>query len=154
MKIGTMFGDVMRSIFRRPATRNYPKEREDAPERLRGRLTFDAEKCVGCCLCSKECPANAIEIITIDKSAKRFIMRYHADRCIYCGQCVIGCRQGCIAMDDQQWELAARTRAPFDVYYGEEVDVEQFMARLAAGGAADGEEEGATEPDSDTGDGA
>ena len=137
MKIGTIFEDVIRSLFRKPATRNYPTERTETPERLRGQLVFDAEKCVGCCLCSKECPANAIEIITVDKAAKRFVMRYHADRCVYCGQCEISCRQGCIDMDANQWELAAQSRQPFEVYYGEEVDVEQFMANLAGDSASD-----------------
>lgn len=140
MKIGTMFQDVIRSLFRKTATRNYPAEREEAPDRLRGQLVFNAEKCVGCCLCSKECPASAIEVITLDKAAKRFVMRYHADRCIYCGQCEISCRHGCIDMDANQWELAAQTRAPFEVYYGEEVDVDQFMENLAGSDPADAKE--------------
>ena len=69
MKIATMFNDVVESLWKKPATQKYPFERVDAPQRLRGKLTWDPEKCTGCNLCSKDCPADAIEIITIDKKA-------------------------------------------------------------------------------------
>ncbi|MBZ0289106.1 MAG: 4Fe-4S binding protein, partial [Anaerolineae bacterium] len=77
MKLGAMIGDTLRSLFRRPATRQYPTVREKAPERLRGKLIWDAEKCTGCSLCVKDCPAQAIEVIMVDKAEKRFVMRYH-----------------------------------------------------------------------------
>lgn len=133
MKIGTMFQDVIQSILKKPVTRKYPVERTPAPPRLRGKLIWDPEKCTGCCLCTKDCPADAIEIITIDKKEKRFVMRYHEERCIYCGQCEASCRQGCIDMSDEDWELAAQTQEPFEVIYGEDTDVETFLANLASG---------------------
>jgi NAD(P)H-quinone oxidoreductase subunit I len=83
MKLSAMLGDVLRSLFRRPATERYPFERHPTPPRLRGALHWNPDKCTGCCLCVKDCPANAIEIITIDKANKRFVLRYHADRCTY-----------------------------------------------------------------------
>jgi formate hydrogenlyase subunit 6/NADH:ubiquinone oxidoreductase subunit I len=81
----------------------------------------------------KDCPANAIEILAIDKPNKRFIMRFHADRCTYCAQCVVNCRFKCLAMSNKGWEQAALTREPLTVYYGRDEDLKKFVERTAAG---------------------
>ncbi len=131
MKIATMLGDVWQSIWQRPITQKYPFERLEAPVRLRGKLHWNPEKCTGCALCNKDCPANAIEIITVDKKEKRFVMKYHMDRCTYCAQCVESCRFSCIEMSDEEWELAATDKTPFTVTYGTENDLREFMAKFA-----------------------
>ena len=136
MKIGTMLRDVVRSLFRRPATRRYPFERTPAPEHLRGALRWNPERCTGCCMCTKDCPANAIELITVDKASKRFVLRYHIDRCTFCAQCVQTCRFGCLDMSADQWELAALGKEPFTVYYGDEADVTAVLANHARSDAA------------------
>ena len=136
MRLGTMLSDTMRSLFRRPVTQKYPIERKATPEHLRGKLYWNPEKCTGCALCVKDCPANAIELITIDKASKRFVIRYHADRCTFCAQCVQSCRFSCLGMSSEQWELASVSKEPFTVYYGNEADVESFMAKVAHPGVA------------------
>ncbi len=119
MKIGTMVGDVLGSLFRQPVTQQYPFERKEAPRRLRGKLHWDAEKCTGCLLCVKDCPAQAIEVIMVDKANKRFVMRYHVDRCTFCSQCVVSCRQGALGMSSEEWELAALNRELlYDLLWG------------------------------------
>lgn len=126
-----MLGDVWQSIWQRPITQKYPFERLEAPVRLRGKLHWNPEKCTGCALCNKDCPANAIEIITVDKKEKQFVMKYHMDRCTYCAQCVESCRFSCIEMSDEEWELAATDKTPFTVTYGTENDLRKFMAKFA-----------------------
>ncbi len=133
MKVGMMFEDVARSLFQRPVTKQYPFVREDAPTRLRGHLKWDPEKCSGCGLCNKECPSNAVEVIALDKKAKRFVMRYHVDRCTFCAQCVQACRFDCIEMSSESWELASQTREAFTVYYGDEVDIDEVLGKVAPG---------------------
>jgi formate hydrogenlyase subunit 6/NADH:ubiquinone oxidoreductase subunit I len=123
-----MIGDVLRSIFRRPATVHYPAERRPTASRLRGLLTWNRAKCSGCRLCAMDCPANAVEVITLDKKAKRFVLRYHVDRCIYCAQCVQNCRFGCLEMSPTAWELAALNREAFEVTYGDEADINAWLA--------------------------
>lgn len=130
--IGSMVGDVVRSFFQKPVTQRYPFERREAPEAFRGKLVWDLSKCTGCQLCIKDCPANAIELIVIDRAAKRFVMRFHADRCTYCAQCVVNCRFKCLALSHDEWELAAITKEPFTVYYGRDADVNALIAEAGS----------------------
>ncbi len=128
-KFGSMLVDTLRSFFQKPVTQLYPFEHNGTPERLRGKLHWQPESCTGCCLCMKDCPSDAIEVITIDKQAKKFVMRYHADRCTYCAQCVKNCRFNCINLSNEEWELAAQSTEPFTVYYGNEADLEPLLSR-------------------------
>ncbi len=127
-RLGTMFGDTLRSLFKRPITQQYPFVKLDAPKELRGALVFENKGCTGCALCVKDCPANALEIVVNDKKAKKFVFRYHADRCTYCAQCVQSCRFSCLGMSHEQWELASVNKEPFTVYFGSDADVETFLA--------------------------
>jgi formate hydrogenlyase subunit 6/NADH:ubiquinone oxidoreductase subunit I len=132
--IGAMIGDVAGSLFKRPATENYPYERKLAPEDLRGALFWEPAKCTGCMLCIKDCPANAIELIVLDKVNKKFVMRYHSDRCVYCAQCVQNCRFKCLSMSNEQWELASTGKKAFTVYYGRDEDVDVLLEKAAKAG--------------------
>lgn len=128
MKLGAMLIDVTTSLFRNPATENYPFERREAPERLRGLLNWNGEHCIGCALCVKDCPSNALELIVLDKKAKRFVLRYHANRCTFCAQCAWSCRQGCLELLHTRWELAGTNNRSFTFMYGDDGDVERILA--------------------------
>lgn len=134
MNIVSMLADTVRSIFTRPATERYPQEQFPTPERLRGKLHWDPERCTGCCLCVKDCPADAIELITIDKKKKQFVMRYHMDRCTFCDQCVQNCRFECLSLSPDEWELASQHPAEFTVYYGDEDDIRSILENCAPAG--------------------
>lgn len=135
MRFGTMFSDVSLALFKKPVTRMYPYQKSETPPRLRGQVLWEKSSCTGCGLCVKDCPSNALELFIIDRKNKQFVMRYHADRCTFCAQCVESCRSKSIHLSQDNWELAALTTAPFDVFYGEDSDVELIMATKVAGDA-------------------
>jgi NAD(P)H-quinone oxidoreductase subunit I len=139
MKIETMLRDIIQSLFHKPVTELYPAQRQPTPQRLRGKLRWNPEKCTGCCLCVKDCPCSAIELITIDKANKRFVMRYDAGRCTFCAQCVQNCRFNCLEMSSEDWELAAMDKALFTVTYGREEDVQSLLECVAPTGDPAGE---------------
>lgn len=134
MKIGTMLKDVSLAFIHRPVTERYPYTRRPAPDRLRGRLQWDPEKCIGCELCAMDCPSGAIDLIVLDKKAKRFVICYHLDRCTFCAQCVQSCRHGCLEMSASDWELASLSKEAFTLYYGENEDVREALAGEAPPG--------------------
>lgn len=127
MKIGTMLTDVLKSFFAKSATQLYPAERNEPPKRYRGALDYDARLCTGCSLCVKDCPSNAIELVIIDRAAKRYVLKYHMDRCVYCGQCVVNCKVKCMGMTREDWEHA-KLKKDFTVYHGKEEDVAPYLA--------------------------
>ena len=87
-------------------------------------------------LCIKDCPTEAIELLVLDKASKRFVLRYNMDKCTFCAQCVVNCRFNCIEMSEEQWELASKSKEPFEVYYGRDEDIQFLLA-----GSVNGEPE-------------
>ncbi len=132
MKFGSMFNDVAASLVRKPVTERYPQVRRKAPDRLRGQLIWHPQKCTGCELCVKDCPAGAISLLVLDKSTKRFVLCYYLDRCTFCAQCVQSCRHGCIELAADDWELAVLNKHAFILYFGEDNDVREVVDRAAA----------------------
>ncbi len=56
------------------------------PPRFRGKIAYRREKCIGCQLCIRVCPAKVIEFLP---EAKK--IRMHVARCTFCAQCVDAC---------------------------------------------------------------
>ena len=131
MKLGTMLKDIVESFFKKSATQMYPEEKIAPPERYRGALSFDPKLCTGCSLCVRDCPSNAIQLVILDRAAKRYVLTYHRDRCVYCGQCVVNCKFKCMGMSHEDWEHAV-LKKEFTVYYGKDDDIAQFLESTPA----------------------
>ena len=104
---GAILPEALKNVFKKPVTVAYPACRKDVFTGLRGKLIFDAEKCVGCKLCVRDCPARAIEIEKVEE--KKFKAVLNIDHCIFCGQCADSCNKKAL-LCTEEFELAVLNR--------------------------------------------
>ena len=114
---GKMIKEVLMNYFKKPATNMYPYQALDMPAKYRGKLNFSPEKCVGCRLCMRDCPSNAITINKIGE--KQFEAVIDLGKCIYCGQCVDSCFKKALEITNNV-ELAQLDSKKLKVVFGTE----------------------------------
>jgi len=103
---------TLKTMFQPKFTRQYPEERWEPEGSYRGRpvlvLDQDGERCVACGLCSRVCPALAIEVRAdeTNREKERFPKLFEINmlRCIYCGFCEEVCPEEAIVMS-KDYEL-------------------------------------------------
>jgi formate hydrogenlyase subunit 6/NADH:ubiquinone oxidoreductase subunit I len=100
---GKMIKAVLGALLKKPITTRYPYVKSKSIAGLRGAIVFSAEKCIGCKLCMKDCPAKAITIT--QAGDKKFTAEIDLGKCIFCGQCVDSCLKKALAVTDK-FELA------------------------------------------------
>ncbi len=111
-EIAKGLGLTLRQMFRPKFTRQYPEERWIPEGSYRGRPVLvqeaDGERCVACGLCSRVCPALAIEVRAgeTEKEKERYPEKFEINmlRCIYCGFCEEVCPEEAIVMS-KDYEL-------------------------------------------------
>lgn len=101
--VPSMIGRVIRALFEKPVTRKYPKAKVSLPEEFRGKHIHDPNICIGCGLCSRDCPSGAIEMVDVGMN-KRPV--FHLDRCIFCYQCAESCPRNAI-VSSKIFEMAS-----------------------------------------------
>ena len=95
---------VLKHAFRKNVTREYPKVKQNLPDKFRGKPMWTPEKCVACRACEKVCPAYAIEINKVADDNINF--KLDLNKCIFCGNCSYNCPKQAIEMSDD-YELAS-----------------------------------------------
>ena len=101
-----MFTKFQKSLQTGVVTSKYPKEKEPAPLRFRGRIEIDNERCKQCNVCVEVCPTNAYT--WIEDKGKRYLQLDHA-KCVFCGMCEEACPYRAIRITND-FELAATNR--------------------------------------------
>ncbi len=105
-EIAKGLGITFKQMFKPKFTRQYPEERWEPTGSYRGRPVLvkedDSERCVACGLCSRVCPALAIEVqaAETDKVKERYPIKFEINmlRCIFCGLCEEVCPEEAIVM--------------------------------------------------------
>jgi len=109
MSLGALLKEVTKRLLEKPVTVLYPVERTAVPSDLRGCIKYYPERCIGCLLCMRDCPAEAIKIDIVDRKKKLFKMHYYIDRCCFCAQCVDNCPSGALEITPA-FELATTVK--------------------------------------------
>jgi formate hydrogenlyase subunit 6/NADH:ubiquinone oxidoreductase subunit I len=103
-----IFGTLIKQLFSKPATNPFPARHMPksvtgllhkvaegkatihppvpVPADLRGKIAYDRDKCIGCQLCLRVCPAHVIEFLPETKKIRMYVAR-----CTFCAQCVDAC---------------------------------------------------------------
>lgn len=120
----------MRTTFRealtKPITIEYPEEKVPVSVRYRGRhylRRYDngLERCIGCQLCSANCPVGCILVIAAENTVEhrvspgeRYAKVYEINelRCIFCGYCEEACPVQAIVLGPE-YELSDTSRESF-----------------------------------------
>ena len=92
-RISPMWRRTVSQIFCKPATTQYPFVKPTLPEDFRGQQVFDINLCISCGLCSRDCPAKAIEMVEVDGKKRP---QFKLDQCIFCYQCAESCPKNAI----------------------------------------------------------
>ena len=91
-KLMSFKNTVLKNLFSKPVTKNYPAEPAVYPKRSRGHIEINIEHCILCGLCSMNCPSRAI---TVDRKAGTWtINRFD---CVQCGYCTEKCTKKCLS---------------------------------------------------------
>lgn len=111
MKIAVFLPELLRHLFKKPATVDYPFKKLAVPKGFRGTPYLNPGMCIVCRACERDCPAEAIEITAVNEAEKRFRMVIHNDRCVHCAQCEDSCPTTPKAMRiDSLYEIADDNR--------------------------------------------
>lgn len=129
---------TLKQMFEPKFTREYPEEVYIPASSYRGRPVLVqeeyGERCVACGLCSRVCPAIAIEVqaAETEKEKERYPIKFEINmlRCIFCGYCEEVCPEEAIVMS-KQYELVFER--PEDAIFGMDkllIPVAQLQERL------------------------
>lgn len=117
---------TFRNMLKPKVTMQYPEEKFEQPPAYRGRPVLvqeenGKERCVACGLCSRVCPALAIEVIAneTEDEKERYpeLFEINMLRCIFCGFCEEVCPEEAIVMSSD-YELVFTNRE--DAIYGKD----------------------------------
>ncbi len=100
---------VFCQAFKKRVTLSYPEQKPEIPDKFRGMLELNYEKCIGCGLCAKICPAMDVLKIKENENGIKKLAVIDVSRCIFCGNCAYNCPTGALNIT-KQYELATNDK--------------------------------------------
>lgn len=89
-----------KELFQPAITVQYPYQKREMPERMRGMVVNDASTCIACDKCVKICPVDCLYCEASGKGKERRPVVFTIDyvKCCWCALCVDVCPTGSIYM--------------------------------------------------------
>ena len=91
--------EAISNLFSKPSTVEFPKVNVDAKPGYRGRIAYEAGRCVNCGMCMKVCSPGAITR-TVEKvpGGENITYTFDLTSCTFCGMCQDFCHSKAITL--------------------------------------------------------
>lgn len=101
-------GKALTNLFRKPDTESFPAgDLPEAAPRYRGRLSYDASKCLNCGMCTRVCAPQCMTRVESPATGeghapgdKQIEFTWDMTSCTYCGLCSDFCSTKAITLTD------------------------------------------------------
>ncbi len=91
--------EAILNLFSKPSTVNYPAVPVEAAPKYRGRIVYDAEKCINCGMCIKVCSPMAITRTNEEvEGGENITYEFDLTSCTFCGMCQDFCTTNAIEL--------------------------------------------------------
>ncbi|MBQ5777526.1 MAG: 4Fe-4S binding protein [Oscillospiraceae bacterium] len=91
--------EAISNLFSKPSTVKFPKVAVDAMPGYRGKIAYDAEKCLNCGMCIKVCSPIAITRTSEEvEGGENITYEFDLTSCTFCGMCQDFCNEGAIEL--------------------------------------------------------
>lgn len=96
-----------KNLFSKPSTVNFPAVNVDAKPGYRGRIAYDAEKCVNCGMCIRVCSPGAItKTVEPAEGGEKITYEFDLTSCTFCATCEDFCSTKAIHLTEDYHMVA------------------------------------------------
>lgn len=90
---------VAAQLVKKPATLEYPEQKESLEDNYRGIHKLDMKTCISCSACAKICPNDTITMVDTETAAgTKKMPEINLDRCLFCALCEEVCPPKCLIL--------------------------------------------------------
>jgi len=111
IRVPSMMRRAFTNTFCKPATTKFPFIQRNLSSNFRGQPILDVNLCIGCGICSKECPSQAIIMISVDGKKHP---EFQLDKCVFCYQCSDSCPKKAIK-NSEYYQLATTDKSSLTI---------------------------------------
>jgi len=91
--------EALTNLFSKPSTVEFPKVNVEAKPGYRGRIAYDAEKCINCGMCIKVCSPGAITRTSEPvEGGDKITYTFDLTSCTFCAMCQDFCSKNAIEL--------------------------------------------------------